>query len=222
MAHDAFISYASRDKPAADAVCTALEGRGIRCWIAPRDVPPGIPFGQSIIEAIHGSRLLVLIFSAAANDSQHVMREVERAVGRRIPILPLRIEEMQPSGAMEYFLQSIHWLDALTPPLEEHLRALAEAANELLARGQEGRVGVPAEAEGAGSWAAGTSERLCRNRRPMSRYILGRALQSLGLLVMLFGIASELAGKIGLGQSLLIAAAGVVVYYLGVLLQPLP
>ena len=43
MAHDAFISYSSKDKTIADAVCARLEARGIRCWIAPRDVRPGAP-----------------------------------------------------------------------------------------------------------------------------------------------------------------------------------
>lgn len=56
----------------------------------------------------------------------------------------------------------------------------------------------------------------------MSRNSLGRLLQFLGLLVLPFGIASELVGKVGLGQSLMIAAAGIVVFYLGVLLQPRP
>ncbi len=37
MAHDVFISHSSKNKPAADAVCHALEGDGVRCWIAPRD-----------------------------------------------------------------------------------------------------------------------------------------------------------------------------------------
>jgi hypothetical protein len=33
---------------------------------------------------------------------------------------------------MEYFLGAIHWLDALTPPLEKHLQQLAEAVKALL------------------------------------------------------------------------------------------
>jgi len=67
MAHDAFISYSSKDKPAADAVCATLESRGIRCWIAPRDVLPGEEYAAALVNAIHESRLLVLVFSAGAN-----------------------------------------------------------------------------------------------------------------------------------------------------------
>ena len=39
VAHDVFISYAHEDKPMADALCATLEQNGLRCWIAPRDVP---------------------------------------------------------------------------------------------------------------------------------------------------------------------------------------
>ena len=41
MAHDVFISYSTADKTAADAVCAILEGNGVRCWIAPRDIMRG-------------------------------------------------------------------------------------------------------------------------------------------------------------------------------------
>ena len=37
----AFISYASADSSTANAVCSALEREGVKCWIAPRDVPLG-------------------------------------------------------------------------------------------------------------------------------------------------------------------------------------
>jgi hypothetical protein len=80
MALDTFISYSSKDKTAADAACAVLERAGIRCWIAPRDIRPGQEYGHSIIEAIDQCRVMVLIFSADANDSRQIHREIERAV----------------------------------------------------------------------------------------------------------------------------------------------
>ena len=97
MALDAFISYSSKDKTAADAACAVLERAGIRCWIAPRDIRPGQEYGHSIIEAIDQCRVMVLIFSANANDSRQTHREIERAVSKGIPIIPLRIEEVVPT-----------------------------------------------------------------------------------------------------------------------------
>ncbi len=53
----------------------------------------------------------------------------------------------------------------------------------------------------------------------MSRRRAGRLLQFLGLLILPFGIASELVGKVGLGQSLLIASGGTLLFYVGFVLQ---
>jgi hypothetical protein len=140
---DAFISYSSKDKITADACCAVLEGAGVRCWIAPRDVRPGTEYGSAIMDGIEQSRLMVLIFSSNANNSSQIHREIERAVSKGIPIIPVRIEEVAPTKSMEYFLGAIHWLDALTPPLERHLQQLAETVKAILKINVEiqGRIG---------------------------------------------------------------------------------
>ncbi len=51
------------------------------------------------------------------------------------------------------------------------------------------------------------------------RYRFGRVFQFVGLLILPFGIASELVGKVGLGQSLLVAAGGALLFYIGYVLQ---
>jgi hypothetical protein len=136
MAHDVFISHSAKNKIAGDAVCAKLESEGIRCWIAPRDVTPGMEWGECIIDAIEQARIMVLVFSSHANDSPQIRREVERAVNHGVAILPLRIEEVVPTKALEYFIGSVHWLDALTPPLDAHLKNLAGTVKLLLGRMQ--------------------------------------------------------------------------------------
>ena len=132
MAHDVFISYASEDKPAADAACAVLESKGIRCWIAPRDILPGVDWGESVINALNQSRAFVLVFSSNANASPQIKREVERAVNRGLPVIPLRIEDVAPEKSLEYFISSPHWLDAFTPPLERHLNYLADVLAHII------------------------------------------------------------------------------------------
>jgi formylglycine-generating enzyme required for sulfatase activity len=132
MPFDAFISYSSKDKIAADTCCAVLEKAGVRCWIAPRDVKPGSEYGTAIIDGIGQSRLMVLIFSSSANDSSQIRREIERAVSKSMPIIPVRIEEVTPTKSMEYFLGAIHWLDALTPPIEKHFQQLSETVKAIL------------------------------------------------------------------------------------------
>ena len=132
--HDVFISYSHEDKPIADAICATLESQRIRCWIAPRDVLPGENFPVAIIQAIEVSRIMVLIFSSHSNNSGHVIRELTKAVNKGVIIIPFRIEDVPPSQAMEYLIGVPHWLDALTPPLEQHMGRLAQTVVVLLER----------------------------------------------------------------------------------------
>ena len=134
MPHDVFVSYSSDDKPTADAVCATLENKGIRCWIAPRDILPGVDWGGAIVDAINASRVMVLVYSAKANDSPQIKREVERAVHRGLSIIPFRIEDVPMSTTLEYFMSMPHWLDALTPPLQDHLDRLADTTRLILKR----------------------------------------------------------------------------------------
>jgi len=132
MKHDVFISYSSHDKQIANAICSKLENNKIRCWIAPRDILPGVEFGEAIMDALIDCQVLLLVFSAKANDSPQVRREVERAVGRGKIIVPFRIEDILPTKAMEYALFNTHWLDALIPPLESHIDKLTDSICSLI------------------------------------------------------------------------------------------
>ena len=134
MPHDVFISYSSHDKAVADATCAALEAQRIRCWIAPRDAIAGIEYGEFIVNAIGVCKVVVLIFSAHANDSPQVRREVERAVSKGKIVVPFRIEDVLPSNAMEYFVSTCHWLDAISPPVQTHIDHLAKTIDLLLSR----------------------------------------------------------------------------------------
>ncbi|MFN7768294.1 MAG: toll/interleukin-1 receptor domain-containing protein, partial [Planctomycetaceae bacterium] len=128
MNHDVFVSYSSPNREVAEAACAALEGRGMKCWIAPRDVTAGESWSGEIVEAIARAKLMVLVFSSQANASKHVLREVERAVHHGIPIIPLRIEKVRPTKELEYFLSVKHWLEADTRPLDQHLERLVTIA----------------------------------------------------------------------------------------------
>jgi hypothetical protein len=197
MAHDVFICYASRDKSIADAVCATLEANRIRCWVAPRDVLPGMGYAEALIEAISESRMMVLVFSSSSNNSPQVLREVERAASKGIPLLPFRIQDVPLSRAMEYYISTHHWLDALTPPLERHLQHLAETVKLLLARtvgpedlGEELR--APRKAPAAEMAAEqGPETRAAEKRRLV--------LPSLGLVLARVGLRTRAAAS-GLGH----------------------
>lgn len=155
MPHEVLISYSSHDKLQADAICNRLESQGIRCWIAPRDVPSGTEYANSIVKAIELCQVLLLVYSSAAKDSEQVKREVERAVSEGKKILPVRIEDASMSKTFEYYVGSIHWLDAITPPLEKHIDKLAADLKALLSKDDDGaEVVAPAGQSTAAAKAA--------------------------------------------------------------------
>jgi hypothetical protein len=121
---DVFISYSQPDRACAFELVSRVEGHGIKCWIAPRDVSPSADWAEEIIDAISAARVMILIFSASSNDSPQVRREVERAVHKQLSVLPFRIEDVLPSRSLEYFLSAQHWMDAFPPPREPHYARL--------------------------------------------------------------------------------------------------
>lgn len=130
-----FVSYSQPDREAAFGIVSHLEGHGVKCWVAPRDVQPGTEWAEQIVEAIAQAFIMVLVFSASANGSPQVCREVERAVHRRVRVLPFRVEDVLPAHSLEYFLSGQHWLDAFPPPMEPHYARLATYLQGLLAQG---------------------------------------------------------------------------------------
>lgn len=149
MAHDVFICHSSVDKAIADAVCAGLESAGIRCWIAPRDVTPGLAWDEAIVEAIEASKVVVLVFSQHSNTSDQVTREIRTAVAAGATVIPFRLEDLPLSKALKYHLAGSHWLDAITPPIQRHITRLAETIRRLIDAPVSDAVAVSAPAAAA-------------------------------------------------------------------------
>ena len=107
-----FISYASADRKDALAVCKAIERRGATCWISCRDVLAGENYQESIVRALRNSRAMVLVFSEAANNSDEIKKELSLASRYHVPLLAVRIEDVEPSDAFAYELSTRQWIDA--------------------------------------------------------------------------------------------------------------
>jgi Predicted ATPase len=132
MPRQVFVSHSSKDKEAANAVRAALEAQGIGCWIAPRDITPGDDWSESIVRGLTECAVTVLVFSKNADASVQVRREVQFSFENSKSVIPFRIEDVLPTGAFAYYLNPVHWLSALPPPLEAHLPALIEYVRGVL------------------------------------------------------------------------------------------
>jgi hypothetical protein len=126
MTRDIFISYSQPDRECAFELVARLEGEGVNCWIAPRDIAPSADWAAEIMDAISAARAMILVFSASSNQSPQVRREVERAVHKQLSILPFRIEDVLPSKSLEFFLSTQHWMDAFPPPRAPHYARLCD------------------------------------------------------------------------------------------------
>lgn len=130
--HRVFISYSSQDQAVTWRVLEALESANIPCWIAPRNVPPGINAFEAIPQCITECSVLVLILSAKSMYSDYVEREIRLALEHKKTIIPFRIDDVPLAGSVHFMLTSVQWLDAFVPPMEDHLSTLVRSVQSFL------------------------------------------------------------------------------------------
>ena len=111
MPKKVFISYASKDRQTAMTICHALEGRGQTCWISCRDIHPGENYQESIVRAIRGAGVMLLVLSANANNSDEIKKEIALASQSHLMVIPVRAEDVVPSEAFSYELATRQWVD---------------------------------------------------------------------------------------------------------------
>ncbi|HEX2137350.1 MAG TPA: TIR domain-containing protein [Microvirga sp.] len=131
MANHIFISYARDDAALVNSLVTALEQRGAECWFAPRDITPSKQWGEAIVDAITSCRVMVLVLTRRTNTSKHVPREVEIAVESNVPVIPLRIEDVEPSRTLKFYLSTSQLLEASALDREQLADALMKALYSL-------------------------------------------------------------------------------------------
>src|SRR5262245_35379844 len=126
-----FVSHVHEDRAVALQIVADLEARGLKCWIAPRDVGPG-KFDDVIADAIDRCRAFLLIFSEKSNENEYISRELTVAGDARKPIIPIRIESAEPKHGLRIRLANLHRYDAFPnrsaalDELERRLKPTAE------------------------------------------------------------------------------------------------
>jgi formylglycine-generating enzyme required for sulfatase activity len=138
-----FISHSSQDKHIAEELCKALEMKGFGCWICTRDIEGGQNFAKAIVKAIKQSCLLILVFSKNANSSEFVEREVKHAVTNKIPLFPLKTENVEPSDSLDFLIGLNQWLDIYDPPLEKHFPAIISVVSKLAKADEQPKEHIP-------------------------------------------------------------------------------
>lgn len=115
MKYDVFISHSSADLAISEKLYEYLESNGIKCWIDSKNVT-GL-YARSIIEGIKLSQIMVLVLSSNSNVSPHVENEVDNAFNERKIIIPFRIEDIEMSDVLLYYLRKSHYVDGFLDPV---------------------------------------------------------------------------------------------------------
>jgi hypothetical protein len=125
MTGHVFVSHGSEDSEDANALAAFVESKGVKAWIAPRDVRPGQDYSEQLQEAIETSIAFVVLVSEKANRSPYVRAETEMAFSNGKPIFPVRVSDIQPAAGLAFFLKIRHWTDAFGPGRDASLARLA-------------------------------------------------------------------------------------------------
>jgi TPR repeat protein len=111
MAATIFLSYASKDQKVAETICQALEGRGLECWMAARNIHPGENFQEAIVRAIRAAKVMLFVFSANSNNSDEVKKEIVLAGQHKLFVIPLRVEDVAANEALAYEFATRQWIN---------------------------------------------------------------------------------------------------------------
>lgn len=142
MGKDVFISYKAEEFRQADQVRTALECRGIRCWMAPDSIPGGTSYATEIPKAIRECPVFVLILSAKAMESMWVPKEVDQAINCKKTILPFMIENCALTDAFRFYLSDVQCYMAFQDK-NEALDKLVERIHSILGTPNRGNTQPP-------------------------------------------------------------------------------
>ena len=126
-----FISHSSQDRKIAETIVQALESRGLQCWISSRDVAGGENYQESIVRAIRNTKIMLLIFTDNANNSDEIKKEIGLASRNKLTVIPVRIEDVLPNDALDFELATRQWIDFFGD-WERALDTLCKRASQIL------------------------------------------------------------------------------------------
>jgi len=191
-----FLSYASQDAEAAQRICKALRGAGIKVWFDQSELRGGDTWDRQIRERIHDCRLFIALISAhtEARDEGYFRHEWKLAIERthhmsdKKPFLvPVVIDDTRERGAsVPDKLHEVQWTrlpGGETPP--EFIARI----NRLLSPEPPTAARLPADAAASSAAIPVTTGR----PSPVSRALQG-AVAVLVLAALVYLLADKFSG----------------------------
>src|SRR5689334_14459593 len=111
MAGEIFISYRRADAVWARLLHSQLRAEGVEAWYDAL-VGAGEDWRLTTAKALEASQIFILLFSENAAQSSDIAKELAAAVLKKKLIIPVRLENIEPSGPFLYELASRNWINA--------------------------------------------------------------------------------------------------------------
>jgi adenylate cyclase len=169
QAADVFISYSREDKDKVLELAGQLRAAGVNLWIDQGGIDGATLWGEEIVNALEGAKVMLLAITGSAARSHNVAKEVTLFSERKGHILPVHLEQTTIPPALKYPLAGIQHIEYYHGDPAENLRTILrslERAGATLARSAGAQaveaVGGPRAAAGGSHLAAQGAEGLVR------------------------------------------------------------
>lgn len=112
--YDVFLCHNSKDKPAARRIANLLMQQDILPWLDEVDLRPGLSWQKSLEEQIDSMKsAAVLVGGSGFGPWQDMELDafLRAFVKKRVPVIPVLIEDCQNVPTLPTFLSAMHWVD---------------------------------------------------------------------------------------------------------------
>jgi TolB-like protein/tetratricopeptide (TPR) repeat protein len=124
---DVFISYSREDKERVLELAARLRGAGVSVWIDQGGIDGATLWGEEIVNALDGAKVLLLALTSAAAGSHNVAKEVVLVSERKGQILPVHLEPTTVPPGLKYALAGIQHIEYYNGDPDANLKSILRA-----------------------------------------------------------------------------------------------
>jgi TolB-like protein/Flp pilus assembly protein TadD len=128
---DVFVSYSRQDNEKVLALTGELRAAGVNLWMDVRNIDGATMWGEEIVNAVARSKVLLLLVSKTAVNSQNVVKEVLLASERKCHILPVALEATEIPSGLKYALAGIQHIEYFRGDPGDQLKAILRSLERL-------------------------------------------------------------------------------------------
>ena len=111
LLYDIFISYSRKDESFVHQLTGKLDEWGFSYWIDVSGIESGDVFKNNIVTAIKSSKVILFVSSEASNESPWTVKEINYALHKQKPIIPIRIDKAEYNETLQFDLNVVDYVD---------------------------------------------------------------------------------------------------------------